>query len=141
MLKVRDLEAVLGSAAPQPDGGVEKEPFEFKSRSQLIEYLKRHGYEVEESATVKGRSGAEHKVDILATRDDGIVTHRIAIGTEVSEEPVELGRVFDFDDKAYDIGIQDKVLIVAPELSREARQFAERQRIRVFEVRELDSSD
>ena len=141
VLEVRDLETMLASGVPQLGLEVKKEPFEFKSKSQLVEYLKRYGYEVRENAAVKGRSGAEHNIDILATRDDGIITHRIAIGIEANQEPVELDKVFDFDDKAYDIGIRDKVFIVAPGLSREARQFAERQRIRVFEVKQLAPSD
>jgi hypothetical protein len=48
-----------------------------------------------------------------------------------------LDKVFDFDDKTYDIGIRDKVFIAVPGLTREARQFAERQRIKVFEAKEL----
>ncbi len=140
VLEVRDLETVLASSAPQPSLEIKKESFEFKSKSQLIEYLKRHTYEVKENTAVKGKSGAEHNIDILASKDDGIVTHHIAIGVEVSKEVIELGKVFDFDDKAYDIGIQDKVFIAVPGLSREAKQFAKRQRIRVFEVKELDPS-
>ena len=138
VLEVRDLETVLASGAPQPGGKVKKEPFEFKSKSQLIQYLERLTYEVEENAEVQGRSGARHNIDILATKDDGIVTHHIAIGIEVAEKPIELDKVFAFDDKAYDIGILDKVVIAIPELSREARQFAQRQRIKVFEVKELE---
>ena len=53
---------------------------------------------------------------------------------------MELDKVFDFDVKAYDIGIQDKILIASPGLSLPAKQFAERQRIKVFEVEKLDSS-
>ena len=54
---------------------------------------------------------------------------------------MELDKVFDFDDKAYDAGILDKVFIAVPELSREAKQFAQRQKIRVFEVKELEPAD
>ena len=138
ILQVEELKAVLAQAAPPLGVGIEKEPFQFKSSSQLVEHLKRHGYEVKEKAKLRGRSGAEHDIDILATRDDGIVTHHIAIGIEVSDKPIELDKVFSFDDKAYDIGIQDKVFIASPGLSREAKQFAERQRIRVFEVRKAE---
>jgi general secretion pathway protein E len=116
-----------------------KEPFEFESKSQLIQYLKKLGYIVKENAEVKGRSDASHNMDILAIRDEGIVTHRIAIGIEVDEKSVKLDRVFYFDDKAYDAGIMDKVLIAVPGLSKEAKQFAKRQGIRVFEVGQLDS--
>ena len=138
VLQVRDLETVLASGAPKPSGKIKKEPFEFKSKSQLIQYLERLAYEVKENAEVQGRSGAKHNIDILATKDDGIITHRMAIGIEVAEEPVELNKVFAFDDKVYDIGILDKVFIAIPGLSREGRQFARRQKIRVFEVKELE---
>ena len=87
---------------------------------------------------MKGKSGADHTIDILATKDDGIIVHHIAIGIEVGEEPVELDKVFDFDDKAYDIGILDKAIVAVPQLTNEARQFAQRQRIRVFEVKALE---
>jgi len=54
--------------------------FELQSKGQLLEFLRQLGYGVIENARVKGSSGAEHCIDILATRDDGIVTHGIAIG-------------------------------------------------------------
>ena len=77
---------------------------------------------------------------MLATRDDGVVTYNIAIGVKVAGDEVALSDIFDFDDKAYDIGILDKIFIGVPGLSREARQFAQRQKIRVFEVKELEPS-
>ncbi len=140
VLEVRDLETVLASRASEPSEEMKKQPFEFKSKSQLMEYLTRHGYEVKENAEVKGRSGAAHNIDILATRDDGIITHHVAIGIEVTGEPVGLDKVFDFDNKAYDIGILDKVFIAVPGLNREARQFTRRQKITVFEVKQLEAS-
>ncbi len=134
VLKVRGLEAVLAESAAKPAAKASQGPFEFKSRSQLIDYLKKLGYQVRENADVEGRSGASHKIDILATKDDGIVVHDIAIGVEVGKEPVGLDRLFAFDNKAYDIGILDKVFIAVPALAKEARQFAQRQRIKVFEA-------
>jgi len=137
VLEVKDLETVLSRGGFQPGEVVGGEPFVFKSKSQLVEFLKQRGYEVVENATMRGRSGAEHNINILASRDDGIVTHYIAIGVEAGQEKIALDRVFDFDDKTYDIGIRDKVFIAVPGLTREARQFAERQRIKVFEAKEL----
>jgi len=75
-------------------------------------------------------------LSLLAVRDDAIITHRVAIGVEVAKEPVELDKLFDFDNKAYDVGIQNKVFIAIPGLSQQARQFARRQKIKVFEVKE-----
>jgi hypothetical protein len=137
VLQPKDLEVVLtGSARPSRE--MVKAPFEFKSKSQLIQYLEKKGYKVKEHSEVKGRSGAIHNIDMLATRDEGIITHRIAVGVEVDEKPMGLDRVFDFDDRAYDTGILDKVLIAVPGLTKEARQFARRQGIRVFEVEQLE---
>jgi len=139
VLEPKDLERML-AGGPQPGREIVKEPFEFKSKSQLIQYLEKQGYIVKKNAEVKGRSGATHNIDILATRDEGIITHRIAIGIEAGKKPMGLDKVFDFDDKAYDAGILDKVFIAVPELTSEARQFAERQGIRVFEVGQLEPS-
>ena len=138
VLQVSDLETALASSARPASQQTAGAPFRFESRSQVMEYLQERGYEVKENAIVQGRSGANHQIDILATRDEGIITHRIAIGTAVSEKRVGLDAVFSFDDRAYDAGIQDKVFIAVPGLSKEAREFARRQRINVLEVKELE---
>jgi hypothetical protein len=136
VLEPKDLEIVL-MRSPQSGGEIVKEPFEFKSKSQLIQYMEKQGYKVKENAEVKGRSGAAHDMNILATKDEGIITHRIAIGIEVDDKPMGLDKIFDFDDKAYDAGIIDKVFIAVPGLTKEAMQFAKRQGIRVFEVSQV----
>jgi len=140
VLEVKDLEAVLAGATPIPSEEIRREPFEFQSKSQLIEYLVQLGYQVKKNAEIEGRSGAKHNLDVLAAKDDGIVTHHVAIGMKIAKKPVELDKLFDFDNKAYDIGIMDKVFIAVPGLTPEARQFAQRQKIKVFEVKELEPS-
>jgi hypothetical protein len=137
VLDPKDLEIVL-TGGPQRGREIVKEPFEFKSKSQLIQYLNKQGYRVKENAEVKGQSGAAHNIDILAIKEEGIITHRIAIGIQEADKPMGLDRVFDFDDRAYDTGIMDKALIAVPGLSGEAMQFAKRQGIRVFEVNQLE---
>ena len=138
VLEVKDLDSVLGRRAPA-SALSEEEPFAFKSKSGLMEYLKHHGYEVTENALVKGRSGAEHTIDLLATRDDGIIVHNIAVGIETAyvTDKVGLDKVFDFDGKTFDIGIRDRVFIALPGLTKEGKEFANRQRIRVIEAQEL----
>jgi hypothetical protein len=137
VLEPKDLEILL-TGGPQTRPEIVKEPFEFQSKSQLIEYLNRQGYRVKEKAEVKGHSGATHKIDILAVKDEGIITHRIAIGVEESDNNMGLDKVFDFDDRVYDAGIMDKVFVAVPGLTKEARQFAERQGIKTFEVEKLE---
>ena len=138
VLEPKDLEMLL-TGGPQTGPEMEKEPFEFQSKSQLIQYLNKRGYRVKEKTEVKGHSGAAHKIDILAIKDEGIITHRIAIGVEESENPMGLDKVFDFDDRAYDAGIMDKVFIAVPGLTKEAGQFAERQGIKIFEAGKLET--
>lgn len=114
--------------------------FELEPKAILIDFLRCHGYEVEEAARVQGQSGAIHTIDILATRDDWIAKHTIAIGivaAQPSNAEVLIDELFNFDTKAYDIGIHDRVLIVIPKLSVEARKFAERQGMRVYEFQEF----
>jgi hypothetical protein len=137
VLEPKDLEILL-SGGPQKSPEIVREPFDFQSKSQLIQYLNKLGYRVKEKAEVKGQSGAAHKIDILAIKDEGIITHRIAIGVEMDEKPMGLDKVFDFDDSVYDAGIMDKVFIAVPGLTREAKQFAERQGITTFEVARLE---
>lgn len=136
VLEPKDMEIVL-MGSPQTGRETAQEPFEFKSKSQLVQYLEKQGYRVKEKAEVKGRSGAAHNIDILATKDEGIILHRIAIGIETDEKPMGLDKVFDFDDKAYDAGIMDKVFIAVPGLTKEAMQFAKRQGIRVLAVSQM----
>ena len=137
VLEPKDLEILL-TGGSQTTQEMVREPFEFRSKSQLIQYLNKLGYRVKEKAEVKGQSGAAHKIDILAIKDEGIITHRIAIGIEENEEPMGLDKVFDFDDSVYDAGIMDKVFVAIPGLTKEAGQFAERQGIKIFEVEKLE---
>jgi hypothetical protein len=67
--------------------------------------------------------------------------YNIAIGIEVSDNSIELDRVFDFDDKAYDSRIPDKVLIAVPGLTREASRFAQRQHITVLEAKAVEPTE
>ncbi len=136
---MRDLDTVLSAVAAPSKKKREKLPFKFRSKTQLIQHLQQYGYEVKEKARIKGKSGARHTIDVLATKDDGIITHHIAIGIAEGKQPVPLERIFEFDDKAYDIGILDKAFIASPGLSPEARQFARRQKIKVFNVRQLEN--
>ena len=132
LLTAADLDRLLAEVIPPAEPPAAAEPFKYQSSEQLVQYLKARGYEVAESARVKGRSGAEHTIDILASRDDGIIKPRIAVGLDTESSPVPLSRLFDFDNKVYDVGIRNKVFIAPGGLSQEARQFAEHQRIRVI---------
>lgn len=116
--------------------------FQLQPKAQLIEFLKRQGYQVEELAQIHGKSGALHTIDILATMNDDIVKLNLGIGILTAthdESEVSLDELFKFDTRAYDMGLENKVAIAMPRLSLEAQKFAERQRITVFQARDIGS--
>lgn len=114
--------------------------FELEPKRQLVEYLTRLGYEVEESVQVQGRSGASHTLDIQASMHGLITRHTVAIGILAAlhdEAEVGIDSLFSFDSKIYDTGIENKMVIAVPRFSAEAAKFAERQDIRVYNLEEL----
>ena len=116
--------------------------YELSEKPRFVDFLRSRGYDVIESAKVNGttKSGAKHILDILAQRNDGLVTYTIGVGILVDSQgqEVSLAEVFSFDNKVYDLGIHDKVLLVVPKLSPEAGQFARQQRIKVIEGKDME---
>ncbi len=126
------LKTFLTSPLPSPPA--KKGSISWKTQSQLLQSLADSGYKIERTARVKGRSGAEYTFDALASWDDGLVVHRLGID-EITEDKVSLSQVSLFDTKAYDAGIQGKILLISGKLAPEAKQFAEQQHIEVIELR------
>ena len=135
----KDLDSILNASVPYTPPQIERGAFNFETKGKLLEYLKKLGYRIEEKGKVQGKSGAEHTFDVLAYYDDGILAHTICIGFMAAEHEVDLDAVVSFDTKAYDTGIRHKILIAAPALAQEARQFACYQGIEVIEVNDTDS--
>jgi hypothetical protein len=114
--------------------------FEFEPKKQLVDCLKRRDYNIQESVKVQGRSGATHTIDLLASIDDPITRHSVAIGILAAsndEMEVNIDTLFSFDSKIYDAGIDSKMVIAVPRLNAEAAKFAQRQGIRVYNLGEL----
>jgi general secretion pathway protein E len=109
-------------------------PLKFETKDQLVESLVSLGYRVEEKSKIQGRSGNEYTFDILAFTNTDQVSQSLGIDFLSGEKEVGLEQVSIFDTKAYEVGIDEKAIVVSPRLSPEAKQFAEHQRIRVFEL-------
>ncbi|MBN1160715.1 MAG: restriction endonuclease [Dehalococcoidales bacterium] len=138
--RLEELEYVPLSSYSLNESSRKRLEFELEPKKRLIEYLDRLGYEVKESVQVKGRSGATHKIDIVAGMDDLITRHTVAIGILAApreEGEVPIDPLFNFDSKIYDAGIDSKMVIAVPRFSREAMKFAERQGIRVYGLEDL----
>ena len=109
-----------------------EEPLRFETKEDLVKSLADRGYEVKEKAKVKGRSGVEYTFDILAHTENDQVEHKLAIDFLNGEKEVNLEQVMLFDTKAYEAGVDEKVIVVSVELSPEAQQFAQHQQIKVL---------
>jgi general secretion pathway protein E len=116
-------------------GKVPPSKIDFKLSDQIWEYLHKQGYKVIEEARLVGKSGVEHTFDMLAQRDDGFISYNMAICIAAGgNREEEVQTIFNFANKAYDTGINDRVLIAVPEISPEAKQLATKQRIKVIEA-------
>jgi len=134
VLTISDLEVLLNSKRALTRKRIDAQPFKFENKAQLIQKLRDLGYNVKEKAKVWGRSSIGYILDVFAEWDDNIIKHSIAVGILTAATEVSLEEVALFDAKAYDVGIHEKILLVAPKMSKEAAQLAQRQRIKVFEV-------
>jgi general secretion pathway protein E len=112
----------------------QEEPIKFGTREELEESLKSRGYRVEVGAKVPSRSGVEYTFDILAYVGVDGASHSLGIDYLIGENEVSLEEVSVFDTKAYEVGLDDKAVVVSPRLSPDAKRFAEQQGIRVFEL-------
>lgn len=108
--------------------------FELGPKKEFITFLQSQGYEVMVPGLVVGRSGVAYTMDLLAEWDDSIIKHSVAIGVLTGDTEVRLEEIALVDTKAYDIGVHEKLMLVASRLSAEARQFADRQGLKVLEV-------
>jgi general secretion pathway protein E len=107
--------------------------------SQFAQRLKLLGYEMATDAKVKGSSGTEHTFSLMADKDDGFFNYKVVIGSSVSQrEEVGLGAVFNFDEKANDAGLPDRVFIAIPKLGSMAANFAQQERIKVFDEKSVN---
>lgn len=107
-------------------------------KAKVRDFLVREGYEVKESAQVTGRSGAEHRIDLLASKRVGSTQHRVVVGFACAQQVVDSEEVIKLYAKAYDVNAQDIIMVVSPGLSSDAEQFAQHYRIRVYSHDQLD---
>jgi len=131
-IKVIDEEEIGSLLDFKPLSPFKLEELSFESKKQLTESLAEMGYQIEEKSKVRGRSGVEHTFDILAYADIEGVGHSLGIDFLEGEREITLEQLAIFDTKAYEVGIDDKVIATSLPLSPQAQQFTQQQRIRVI---------
>jgi general secretion pathway protein E len=109
--------------------------------ARVVDYLQGQGYEVTPRANLQGKSGIDHIFDIIAHLDDGIVKRTIAIHIFISdsEQASEAASIFNFANRAYDVGIKDRVMIAIPQVSPDSKELADKQRIKVIDEKQIDT--
>jgi general secretion pathway protein E len=110
------------------------EPLRFETKGELIQSLANRGYEVKENVKVTGRSGIEYSFDILAHTENGQVGRKLGMDFLNGDKEVNLEQVMLFDTKAYEVGLDEKFIVAKGELTPEAQQFAQHQRIKVLKL-------
>jgi len=110
------------------------DPAKVETIADLVKSLANRGYEVKEKAKIQGRSGLEYTFDILADTEDDKVGHRLAIDFLNGNKEVNLDELMLFDTKAFEVGVDEKVIVVTVDLTPEAEQFAQHQKIRVLKL-------
>jgi ribosomal protein S27AE len=110
-------------------------------KARVRELLAREGFELQEGIQVTGRSGAEHRLDLLAVKRSGPLEQKVVVGFANAAEEVDSEEVIKLYAKAYDVSAQEIIMVASPRLSEDARQFAAHYHIRVFNADELDRAD
>jgi general secretion pathway protein E len=108
-------------------------------KSQFKAHLEKQGYELSEEGKLPGKSGAEHSFDIVAYSRSNGVKRSLGIDFMHSENEISLEQVAVFDSKAYETGLNDKVIVVSPGISPEAQKFARQQGIKVIDGEKKDA--
>jgi general secretion pathway protein E len=108
-------------------------PVSLQTREELVRSLADRGYEVKQRFKIRGRSGNYYTFDILARIEDAQVEHMLGIEFLDGDKEVDLDQVMLFDTKAYEVGLDEKIIVVSKGLSREAEQFARHQQIKVLQ--------
>lgn len=90
----------------------------------LVELLSSEGYAVSSPATLAGRSGTSHTVDVYGKKvaDQGGETRDVAIQIAVDAAAVEPSAVISFFAKTYDLKPTLAILITIPSASEAAKQ-------------------
>jgi len=134
-IKVIDGEQIGQLLTAKPAQPVKtEEPARLETKEGLVTSLANRGYGVKEKVKVKGRSGVEYTFDILAHAENGQVERRVGIDFLNGDKEVSLEQVMVFDTKAYEVGVDEKVILVLTELTPEAQQFAQHQQIKILKL-------
>ncbi|MFC1911114.1 GspE/PulE family protein [Chloroflexota bacterium] len=121
----------LLAAKPQLPVKVEA-PVSLGTKEELVKSLADRGYDVKKKIKIRGRSGNDYTFDVLARTENGQVEHMLGIDFLDGDKEVSLDQVMLFDTKAYEVGLDEKIIVITKDLTPEAQQFVRHQQIKVL---------
>ena len=77
----------------------------------VAEYLARHGYRVARDVALRGRSGANHTLDVLAEKSDEVTTYRLMVHCRDWDTAVDRDTVAGVHLTASDLGMSRAILL------------------------------
>ena len=109
--------------------------------AKLVERLRSHGYEVRPNAALRGKSVADHTFDYLVLRRDGFMNLLAAVEVinDAEDPETSLHKLFAFQDKCSECGVEHSVVIAIPRLSFVASQFAQKDGVEVFDEQAVEA--
>src|SRR5208337_1844522 len=111
-----------------------------KIEEEVTNYLKKQGYQVTKAAKVTGQSGVEHIFDILAEADEYLVHNIIAVAFALNGQKGAIGNIiFDFSNKAFDAGINQRMLVIDEEIDNKIKELARQKRIKIFDIAQIET--
>jgi transcription elongation factor Elf1 len=109
--------------------------------SPVKELLQSRGFHVESPGFLKGKSGASHVFDILASRDDKVKQIIVIdLASSPTEEAVSEQSVISMFAKVFDTTPDKAYLIAIPRISENGKKLADLYKINLIEAEDQDSA-
>ena len=101
---------------------------------EVARYFERNGYRTATNHKERGRSGAIHEIDVLATMTDAAGAHRVAIECKAWRSRIEKEVVYKLQHVMQDLGLSKGIIVATGGLTSGARLAAQDLRIEFWET-------
>jgi hypothetical protein len=78
---------------------------------RIAAFLTGNGYSTKQNVYLEGRSGGRHEIDVLAEKDDGITTFRVAVECKAWNTPIEKDVVSKLAYVMSDLGLNKGIVV------------------------------
>jgi hypothetical protein len=104
---------------------------------RMAAFLRTHGYEVSTNLVIAGRSGANHELDVVGDKADGLTTVRIVVECKAWASPIDKDVVYKLSAELADLGAAKGVIASLSGWTVQAGQAAAQANIELWGPEEL----